>query len=71
MPHVFRRPVRIVRGDLASVFTAFWVRDGQVRAAMHANDWDATDALRAVVAAGTVDLARLRDGRVPLEDVAP
>lgn len=27
-------------------FRAFWVKDGVVRAAMHANDWDASDAVR-------------------------
>lgn len=27
-------------------FRAFWVKDGTVRAAMHANDWDASDAVR-------------------------
>jgi NADPH-dependent 2,4-dienoyl-CoA reductase/sulfur reductase-like enzyme len=61
----------VVRGDLAGVFTAFWVHDGRVRAAMHANDWDATDGLRAVVTAGAVDLARLRDPQVTLEDLLP
>ena len=27
-------------------FRAYWVHDGVVRAAMHANDWDASDAVR-------------------------
>lgn len=27
-------------------FRAYWVKDGVVRAAMHANDWDASDAVR-------------------------
>lgn len=27
-------------------FRAYWVKDGIVRAAMHANDWDASDAVR-------------------------
>ncbi|WP_417554716.1 NAD(P)/FAD-dependent oxidoreductase [Microbacterium sp.] len=27
-------------------FRAYWVKDGTVRAAMHANDWDASDAVR-------------------------
>jgi 3-phenylpropionate/trans-cinnamate dioxygenase ferredoxin reductase subunit len=61
----------VVRGDLdAAVFTAFWVRDGRVTAAMHANEWDSTQHLRAVVTAGTVDLAALRDPDVPLGDLA-
>ena len=34
-------------------FRAFWLREGRVVAAMHANDWDATDDLRAAVASGT------------------
>src|SRR5690606_35832226 len=27
-------------------FRAYWVKDGTVRAAMHANDWDGSDAVR-------------------------
>lgn len=43
----------VVRGDLdGRVFRAFWLRDGRVVAAMHANDWDATDDLRAAVESG-------------------
>ena len=40
----------VVRGDLEGrVFSALWLAGGRVVAGMHANDWDATDALRAVV----------------------
>jgi 3-phenylpropionate/trans-cinnamate dioxygenase ferredoxin reductase component len=43
----------VVHGDLEGLnFRAFWLRDGKVVAAMHANDWDATDDLRAAVASG-------------------
>jgi 3-phenylpropionate/trans-cinnamate dioxygenase ferredoxin reductase subunit len=43
----------VVHGDLSSrEFRAFWTREGRVVAAMHANDWDATDDLRAAVASG-------------------
>jgi len=43
----------VVHGDLDGLqFRAFWLRDGRVVAAMHANDWDATDDLRAAVASG-------------------
>ena len=43
----------VVHGDLAGkTFRAFWIREGRVVAAMHANDWDATDDLRAAVASG-------------------
>jgi NADPH-dependent 2,4-dienoyl-CoA reductase/sulfur reductase-like enzyme len=59
----------VVRGDLDGVFTAFWLREGRVRAAMHANDWTATDSLRAIVTAGEVDLGALRDPAVALGDL--
>ncbi|MCR6484766.1 NAD(P)/FAD-dependent oxidoreductase [Amycolatopsis sp. OK19-0408] len=40
----------VVRGDLASrEFTAFWLRDGEVSAAMNVNMWDDGDALSALV----------------------
>ena len=60
----------VVRGDLDGlVFTAFWLSEGTVLAAMQANDWDAGDAIRALV--GTkVEVARLRDESVPLGEVA-
>ncbi len=60
----------VVRGDTGGdrVFTALWVKDGVVAAAMHANDWDAGDDIKAIV--GTrPDLARLRDPGVPLGDL--
>ena len=63
----------VVRGDTSAAggrtFTAFWLNGGQVLAAMHVNDWDATDHLRAIV--GTrVDAVRLRDEAVTLADIA-
>jgi 3-phenylpropionate/trans-cinnamate dioxygenase ferredoxin reductase subunit len=40
----------VVRGDLASrEFTAFWLREGRVAAAMNVNMWDDGDALGALV----------------------
>ncbi|TNC21167.1 NAD(P)/FAD-dependent oxidoreductase [Amycolatopsis alkalitolerans] len=40
----------VVRGDLAKrEFIAFWLRAGQVTAAMNVNVWDAGDALKALV----------------------
>ena len=48
----------VVHGDLEGLaFRAFWLRDGRVVAAMHANDWDATDDLRAAVASGDLPAA--------------
>ncbi|HET6626683.1 MAG TPA: FAD-dependent oxidoreductase [Nocardioidaceae bacterium] len=60
----------VVRGDTTGtrVFTAFWLKDGRVLAGMHANDWDAIDAVRALVGK-TVDVARLRDESVPLAEL--
>ncbi|MBE1497751.1 NADPH-dependent 2,4-dienoyl-CoA reductase/sulfur reductase-like enzyme [Amycolatopsis lexingtonensis] len=40
----------VVRGDLAArEFTAFWLRDGEVAAAMNVNMWDDGDALGTLV----------------------
>jgi NADPH-dependent 2,4-dienoyl-CoA reductase/sulfur reductase-like enzyme len=40
----------VIRGDLASrEFTAFWLREGEVAAAMNVNVWDDGDALSALV----------------------
>ena len=60
----------VLRGDPATgAFTAFWIAEGRVCAAMHANQWDATTMLRSIVAAEHVDLARLQDPSVPLDQV--
>jgi 3-phenylpropionate/trans-cinnamate dioxygenase ferredoxin reductase component len=60
----------VLRGDVpGGVFTAFWLKDGKALAGMHANDWDATDAVRRIVDAQHVDLAALRDPDVPLDDL--
>ncbi len=43
----------VVRGDLASrEFTAFWLRNGAVAAAMNVNQWDDTDTLQELVDSG-------------------
>ena len=43
----------VVRGDLSSrEFTAFWLRDGGVVAAMNVNQWDDGDNLQALVDSG-------------------
>jgi 3-phenylpropionate/trans-cinnamate dioxygenase ferredoxin reductase component len=43
----------VVRGDLASrEFTAFWLRDGAVAAALNVNQWDDGDALQELVDTG-------------------
>jgi NADPH-dependent 2,4-dienoyl-CoA reductase/sulfur reductase-like enzyme len=62
----------VVRGDTSAAggrtFTAFWLGGGRVLAAMHANDWDATDHLKRLVGQ-EIDLGRLRDTSVPLADL--
>jgi 3-phenylpropionate/trans-cinnamate dioxygenase ferredoxin reductase subunit len=53
----------VVRGSLdAREFTAFWLRDGAVRAAMNVNMWDDGDALGVLVDTGaTVTASQLRE----------
>src|SRR5699024_946044 len=57
----------VIRGDReARVLTALWISDNRVLAAMHTNDWDASDLIRAVV--GREATAAIRDTTVPLAD---
>ena len=59
-----------LRGDVPGrTFTAFWLQGRRVVAGMHANDWDAIEPIRGIVAAGEVDLAGLRDASVPLAEL--
>jgi 3-phenylpropionate/trans-cinnamate dioxygenase ferredoxin reductase subunit len=62
----------VLRGDLeARKFIAFWLRDGQVRAAMNVNIWDVGDDLKALITASNqIDRRRLADPDVPLADVS-
>ena len=40
----------VLQGDVPGrVFRAYWVAGGTVVAAMHVNDWDASESLRAAV----------------------
>ncbi len=56
----------VVRGDLAGrEFIAFWLRGGQVVAAMNVNMWDDGDALQALVdSRSAVTADQLRDGEL-------
>ena len=58
----------VLRGDVEGrAFAAFWLRDGHVLAGMHVNQWDDSDAIKALVrAAQKVDASLLRDTAVPL-----
>ena len=63
----------VLRGDTTAAggrtFTAFWLKGDQVLAGMHANDWDATDHLRAIVGK-RVEAVRLRDESLSLAELA-
>jgi 3-phenylpropionate/trans-cinnamate dioxygenase ferredoxin reductase component len=60
----------VLRGDVSTrVFTALWLRDRRVVAAMHANDWDQIDPIRGIVGR-EVDRERLADASVPLDEVS-
>jgi 3-phenylpropionate/trans-cinnamate dioxygenase ferredoxin reductase component len=64
----------VYRGDVTKrEFIAFWVSEGRVLAGMNVNVWDVTDSIQALVRAGysgtSVDLARLADPQVPLDDL--
>ena len=54
----------VIRGDLNTLdFTAFWLRDGGVTAAMNVNQWDDGDALQELVDTGRpVEIDQLVSG---------
>jgi 3-phenylpropionate/trans-cinnamate dioxygenase ferredoxin reductase component len=60
----------VLRGDTGTrVFSAFWLRGGRVLAAMHANDWDQIDPIRAIVGR-EVSREKLADPSVLLADLS-
>ncbi len=60
-----------VRGDAgAREFVAFWLDEGRVVAGMGVNIWDTSKPVTALITSRReVDVARLADPDVPLEDV--
>ena len=62
----------VFRGDVASrEFIAFWLDAGRVVAGMNVNVWDATDHIQTLIRSGErIDVARLRDPDLPLEELA-
>jgi len=63
----------VVRGDLAKrEFIAFWTADRRVVAGMNVNVWDVTTDIENLIrSAEQVDLARLADPGVALDDLTP
>ena len=58
-------------GPATREFIAFWLRDGRVAAGMNVNVWDVNEHIQALVRSGmSVDVARLTDPDVALEDIA-
>jgi len=62
----------VFRGDPESrEFVAFWLQGGRVAAAMNVNVWGVTDALGTLIRVREpVDVARLRNPEVPLDELA-
>lgn len=57
----------IIRGDKDKLLvTALWVKDNQVVAGMHFNDWDAIKPIRHLVDSDFSDIDSLRDPEQPL-----
>jgi 3-phenylpropionate/trans-cinnamate dioxygenase ferredoxin reductase component len=63
----------VFRGDVEGrEFIAFWLADGRVVAGMNVNVWEVTDQIQALIRARVrVDVGRLRDPGVPLDQLGP
>jgi 3-phenylpropionate/trans-cinnamate dioxygenase ferredoxin reductase component len=63
----------VYRGDRAArEFVAFWMKDGRVLAGMNVNVWDVTQPIQQMIRSKQpVDVGRLTDPDVPLEELAP
>ncbi|HET8927561.1 MAG TPA: FAD-dependent oxidoreductase [Microbacterium sp.] len=61
----------VIRGDLdAREYIAFWVQGAHVVGGMNVNVWDVNEAVQRLIRSGqSVDLDRLQDPDVPLEDL--
>src|SRR3954447_18769889 len=63
----------VFRGDLAArEFIAFWMEGGRVLAGMNVNVWDVTEPIQQMIRSNEpVDVSRLTDPDVPLEELVP
>jgi NADPH-dependent 2,4-dienoyl-CoA reductase/sulfur reductase-like enzyme len=70
-PPLAREAKLVYRGDRnACEFIAFWVLDGTVVAGMNVNVWDVNEQVQRIIrSANVVDLVRLADENVPLEEI--
>jgi NADPH-dependent 2,4-dienoyl-CoA reductase/sulfur reductase-like enzyme len=70
-PSLARDAKLVYRGDRnAREFIAFWVLDGTVVAGMNVNVWDVNEQVQRIIrSANVVDLVRLADENVPLEEI--
>ncbi|MCC7128486.1 MAG: FAD-dependent oxidoreductase [Microbacteriaceae bacterium] len=61
----------VYRGDKAArEFMAFWIKDQRVVAGMNVNIWDVNEQVQRLIREGkVVDLSRLTDSSVPLEEI--
>jgi 3-phenylpropionate/trans-cinnamate dioxygenase ferredoxin reductase subunit len=61
----------VFRGEVTEgKYIAFWLSKGRILAGMNVNVWDVTDAIADLVRSGAqIDVNRLRDPEVPLEDL--
>lgn len=61
----------VYRGNVAGrEFISFWVADGKVVAGMNVNVWDVNEQVQRIIREGkTIDVARLADESVPLEEL--
>jgi 3-phenylpropionate/trans-cinnamate dioxygenase ferredoxin reductase subunit len=62
----------VFRGDRGGrEFIAFWMKDGRVLAGMNVNVWDVTEPIQQMIRSREpVDVSRLTDPDVPLEELA-
>jgi 3-phenylpropionate/trans-cinnamate dioxygenase ferredoxin reductase subunit len=62
----------VFRGDPGGrEFIAFWLEGGRPVAGMNVNVWEVTDQIQALIRSGErVDVARLRDPDLPLQELA-
>lgn len=68
--HALRWDQVVFRGDPGGgEFIAFWLESGRVVAGMNVNVWDVAEQIQALIRAPVVDIGRLSDPVVPLDEL--